>query len=158
LRFCIIILLKNCSYIYSPIQQTDPKQQEAEDVLELAMEIIKERKLTELQHSRPDVVPSYIRNRPVPTHVDPRPRIGPLSQSGSYNDAFDSSQELYVDPSSETAYMSMSLGTHQEEGDYLDLANIEKPTTENEEEYLELQETREEFNKMSSPIDPDPFC
>jgi len=71
---------------------------------------------------------------------------------------FDSSQELYVDPSSETAYMSMSLGTHQEEGDYLDLANIEKPTTENEEEYLELQETREEFNKMSSPIDPDPFC
>ena len=147
-------------FFISPKIISDPKQQEAEEVFALAMEIMKERKDTDAQTSRPDVIPSYIRNRPVPAHVDPRPRIGPLSENGGYDDE---SENLYVDPLDDATYTSMNpeavLG---EEGVYLDLMNYEKPTPSTdatgEEQYLDLQEPLEERYKTPAPIKPDTAC
>ena len=112
------------------------------------MEIIQERQSKKI---KPDVIPSYIKNRPVPQaqYADPRPRIGPLSKSGGYEEG---DQDLYIDP-----YSSLRKEDCQENL-YLDLAQTNKQTQPiGEEQYLDLDQAKEEYKK-TMVIEPDDTC
>ena len=120
-------------------------KKEAEEAIVFAMEIIKERHSINV-NSRPDVIPSYIKNRPVPqAHqtADPRPKIGPLSATGAYEN--DDQQTPESDD-----YTSLQ---NTQEDLYLDLG--QQPAFA-EEQYLDLDEAKQEYMKSIEKIEPDP--
>ena len=124
-------------------------QKEAEEAANLAMEIIKERHSIK---SRPDVVPCYIKNRPVPQAqiADPRPKIGPLSITGTYENV---DQE---NPEDCGQYTTLQNPNKQEDL-YLDLGQVNQhQPAVIEEQYLDLDEAKCEYMKSIEMIEPDP--
>lgn len=119
-------------------------KKQAEEAIVLAMEIIQERNSI---NNRPDVVPSYIKNRPVPI-ADPFPKIGPLSKTGN--------QEQIGPANSDNAqYEKLTLIKDEQEDLYLDLGQHQQqhPPAIMEEQYLDLDQAKEEYLKTAAPVE-----
>lgn len=150
--FGILCFVKSKKYtlklkLFFLLKITDPLKKEAEEAIVLALEIIKERHSLNL-NSRPDVVPSYIKNRPVPQAqetADPRPKIGPLSATGTY---------VNVDQESPAGVDYTSLQNTQEDL-YIDMVQQQQQPIA-EEQYLDLEEAKQEYMKTVEQIEPDP--
>ena len=122
----------------------DPKQKEAEEIIELAKEIVKERHNAK---DRPDVIPRYIQDRPAPRYQDPHPKIGPLAANG--ND-----YEAMTGDLLSNEYEALKIG--QENSGF-----------SSEDAYLDLEQTQEIFKSELAndngteheyrEIEPDPI-